>query len=288
MLLCSRAATLDGISDLEGYFLNSEILESHSDQSLSSKNDEWGKGTRDPHEGTFLHGPHARTYETRQLIRIIADTLKGFRTLHFVGPCVTIFGSARVKAEDPHYEMARRTGAEIAKLGFTVMTGGGPGIMEAANRGAKEAGGKSVGCNIMLPHEQKPNDFLDTFVEFRYFFVRKLMLAKYSYAFIAMPGGFGTLDEFYEISTLIQSAKLKNFPLILMGTEYWRPLIEFMKNTLLAQGAIDLEDLERIVVSDSPEGVAALIRERALTQFGFRYVNKIKRKWYLLERKCGG
>jgi len=147
------------------------------------------------------------------------DFLRGFRTLHFVGPCVTVFGSARIKREDPNYELARKMGAAIARLGFTVMTGGGPGIMEAANRGAKEVGGRSVGCNIELPSEQAANPYLDRCVRMHYFFVRKALLIKYSYAFVVMPGGAGTLDELFEAVTLIQTGKIKNFPIVIMGTD---------------------------------------------------------------------
>jgi uncharacterized protein (TIGR00730 family) len=154
----------------------------------------------------------------------MADFLRGFRVLHFVGPSVTIFGSARIKTDSPYYDLARKTGAAIAQLGFTVMTGGGGGIMEAANRGAKDVGGRSVGCNIELPQEQKPNAFLDRFVTLRYFFVRKMLLMKYSYAFVIMPGGVGTLDEMFEALTLIQTGKIKSFPVVIMGTEYWARL----------------------------------------------------------------
>ena len=155
--------------------------------------------------------------------RIFCEFIRGFRTLHFVGACVTVFGSARFTENHPYYDLARQCGAELAKAGFTVMTGGGPGIMEAANRGAKETGGRSIGCNIQLPREQKPNPFVDQWITFRHFFVRKVMLVKYSYAFIALPGGFGTLDEIFETATLIQTGKIRDFPLVLMGIEYWRP-----------------------------------------------------------------
>src|SRR5436190_4051622 len=153
----------------------------------------------------FLDGPNSRFAEFCTLLRVMRDFLRGYRALHFVGPCVTVFGSARIKPDDPHYEMARKMGEAIARLGFTVMTGGGPGIMEAANRGAKDVGGRSVGCNIVLPQEQEPNRYVDRLVEFRHFYVRKVMLAKYSYAFVVMPGGFGTLDEMFEMLTLIQT-----------------------------------------------------------------------------------
>ena len=148
------------------------------------------------------------------------DFIRGFRVLHVVGPCVTVFGSARIKSDSPYYELARKMGAAIAQLGFTVMTGGGSGIMEAAKRGAKDAGGRSVGCNIELPHEQKPNPYLDRFVTMHYFFVRKTLLVKYSYAFVILPGGAGTLDEMFEAITLIQTRKMTNFPVVIMGTDY--------------------------------------------------------------------
>src|SRR6266850_6078740 len=151
----------------------------------------------------------------------MADFLRGFRVLHFVGPCVAVFGSARIKAGSPDYELARKIGAGLSRMGFTVMTGGGPGLMEAANRGAKEAGGRSVGCNILLPTEQTPNSYVDRMVTFRYFFVRKVMLVKYSYAFVVLPGGFGTIDELFEALTLIQTRKILDFPVVLMGVDYW-------------------------------------------------------------------
>ena len=167
----------------------------------------------------FLEGPRSRFGELFTLLRVLLDFLRGFRVLHFVGPCVTVFGSARVKEGDTSYELARKMGAAIAQLGFTVMTGGGPGIMEAANRGAKEVNGRSVGCNIELEFEQQPNAFLDRCVTLHYFFVRKTLLVKYSYAFIVMQGGAGTLDELAEALTLIQTGKIKNFPVVIMGTE---------------------------------------------------------------------
>ncbi|KFA93153.1 hypothetical protein Q664_10675 [Archangium violaceum Cb vi76] len=204
----------------------------------------------------FLEGARPRGSELARALRIFSECIKGFRTLHFVGPCVTVFGSARFGPDHGAYEQARRLGAEMARQGFTVMTGGGPGIMEAANRGAREAGGRSVGCNIQLPHEEKPNAYLDTFVEFRYFFIRKLMLVKYSYAFVAFPGGFGTMDEIFETAVLIQTGKIRGFPLVLMGRDYWQPLLDFLRGTMLAAGAIAEEDLKRLVVTDSVEEAA--------------------------------
>src|SRR5436189_3950119 len=182
----------------------------------------------EPADEIFLEGPRSRLAEFFTLLRVMGDFLRGFRTLHFVGPCVTVFGSARIKSEDPHYELARKMGAAIARLGFTVMTGGGPGIMEAANRGAKEVGGRSVGCNIELASEQAANAYLDRCVRMHYFFVRKALLVKYSYAFVVMPGGAGTLDELLEAVTLIQTGKIKNFPIVIMGTDYWKELISFI------------------------------------------------------------
>src|SRR5258706_5280059 len=179
--------------------------------------DRWAKRTADPIERRFLKGPQPRGVELVQAARIFAECMKGFRKLHFVGPCVTVFGSARFKEDHPYYVLARALGVKLAEAGFRVMTGGGTGIMEAANRGAKDAGGYSVGCNITLPVEQKPNAYLDRWVEFRYFFVRKMLLEKYSYAFVAMPGGIGTLDEIFETSVLIQTHKMKDFPVVLMG-----------------------------------------------------------------------
>lgn len=253
-------------------------------KSSSTSRSLWGKSTRSTREGRFLSGPLSRLEELHQILLIFVECLRGFRRLHFVGPCVTIFGSARFNETHPYYRLTRQVGAEMAKLGFTVMTGGGPGLMEAANRGAKEAGGRSVGCNISLPKEQHPNPYLDLWLEFHYFFVRKLMLAKYSYAFIAMPGGFGTTDEFFEINTLIQTGKTKNFPLVLMGKRYWDPLLKMLKGPMLKEGAIDPVDLARIFVSDSPREVAAFIRRNAIGHFGLQYKPQVRPRPLFLER----
>ena len=181
---------------------------------------DWGKASATGEERRFLSGRRPRGLELWHTLRIFFEFIYGYRCLHFVGPCVTVFGSARFDEEHENYALAREMGRRIARAGFTVMTGGGPGIMEAANRGAKDVGGRSVGCNIELPVEQKPNAYLDRWVTFRHFFVRKMMLVKYSYAFVVMPGGFGTLDELFEAATLIQTGKIKSFPVILMGVEY--------------------------------------------------------------------
>jgi len=249
----------------------------------ASSTTRWGK--RPPvHEITqFLQGPQTRGFELRRAIGIFFEFLKGFRQLHFVGPCVTVFGSARFAEEHASYVLAREIGQRLAQAGFTVMTGGGPGIMEAANRGAKEAGGYSVGCNIELPQEQKPNPYLDRFVSFRHFFVRKVMLVKYSYAFIAMPGGFGTLDEIFETATLIQTHKIKDFPLIIVGKEYWQQLLHFLHGRLVDAKTIDPIDVERIFVTDSAEEAVQVARDAAVRQFGLKYVPKVKRRWFLGE-----
>ncbi|HWA99274.1 MAG TPA: TIGR00730 family Rossman fold protein [Pirellulales bacterium] len=244
---------------------------------------QWGKRPDIPEIKQFLQGPQSRGFELRRAINIFFEIMHGFRRLHFVGPCVTVFGSARFTAEHANYVLARDVGQRLARAGFTVMTGGGPGIMEAANRGAKEVGGYSVGCNIELPHEQQPNAYLDRWVTFRHFFVRKLMLVKYSYAFIAMPGGFGTLDEIFETVTLIQTQKIEDFPLVLMGQEYWQPLLDFIRGRLIEAKTIDPIDAARIRVTDSPEEAVAWVHNAAMTEFGLTYGPRPKRRWILGE-----
>ncbi len=223
----------------------------------------WGKETRAPEERHFLLGPHLRRSELARLLRILADFLRGFRALHFLDPVVTVFGSARFTPDHRYYELARAVGHRLSAAGFTVMTGGGPGIMEAANRGAREGGGVSVGCNIELPHEQLPNPYLDLFVEFRYFFVRKVMLVKYSTAFICMPGGFGTMDEIFETATLIETGKILGFPLILMGSDFWRPLLDFVAGSMVREGTVSAAEAQLLTVTDDPEQAVAQIVEAA-------------------------
>ena len=235
-------------------------------------------------ERKFLSGPRPRGLELLSTIRIAGEFLHGFRKLHFVGPCVTVFGSARFGEDHPYYTLGRDVGKQLAQVGFTTMTGGGPGVMEGANRGAKEAGGMSVGCNILLLHEQEPNHYLDEWVTFEHFYVRKVMLVKYSYGFIALPGGFGTLDELFELVTLIQTAKLKNFPLVLMPTAFWTPLIDFLRETMVAQGTIAEKDLELLRVMDSPEEAAKYMQEVAIRDFGLTYqLPRPKRRWFFFE-----
>jgi hypothetical protein len=247
------------------------------------ENARWGKGTADPTERKLLSGPQARTHDLRYAFDVTKEMLRGFRGLHFVGPCVTVFGSARFAEGHRYYELSRQMGAALAKAGFTVMTGGGPGVMEAANRGAREAGGASVGCNIILPAEQKPNPYLDHFVECRYFFVRKMLLAKYSYAFVAAPGGYGTLDELFEVMVLIQTGKMKSFPVVLLGKEYWAGMIDFIRETLVTASTISPPDLDRVLVTDDPQEAAAAISKVAMSEFGLSYGPRAKRRWWLLE-----
>ncbi len=239
-------------------------------------------GLAAPDEIQFLEGPGSRGSELARLLRILGEFLRGFRTMHFVGPCVTVFGSARFGESHPYYRLGREIGAGLARAGFTVMTGGGPGIMEAANRGAREVGGRSIGCNIKLPEEQVPNPYLDKWITFRYFFVRKVMLVKYSYAFVALPGGFGTLDEIFETATLIQTGKIHQFPLVLVGREYWRPLMDFLNDRLVAAGTIEPKDLELMLLTDSVDEVLQFITDRALRQFGLTYRARPRR--FLWER----
>jgi uncharacterized protein (TIGR00730 family) len=217
-------------------------------------------GSPSGEEAQFLSGKHSRLYEFMRVVRIALEFIRGFQKLHFIGPVITVFGSARFKEGHPHYEMTRRVGGVLAKEGFVVMTGGGPGLMEAANRGAKEAGGYSVGCNIILPFEQHINPYVDLSVDFYYFFVRKVMLVKYSYAFVIMPGGLGTLDEMSEALTLIQTGKLYDFPVVLVGTDYWKGLTDWISNTLVPAGAISPGDLKYFEVTDDPERVAEIAR----------------------------
>jgi hypothetical protein len=213
-------------------------------------------------ERRFLAGPSARLAELARAVHIFFEFMRGFRRLHFVGPCVTVFGSARFGESHPFYALARETGRGLAGAGFTVMTGGGPGIMEAANRGAREGGGLSIGCNIVLPQEQQPNPYLDLMLEFRHFFVRKVMLVKYSQAFIALPGGIGTMDEIFETLTLIQTDKIVDFPVVLMGVDYWQPLLDWLRAKMVTEKTIGIEDLELMRVTDSAEEAVSLIAER--------------------------
>jgi len=223
----------------------------------------------------FFEGPQSRWKDFKYAGSVFFEFIKGFRALHFVGPCVTVFGSARFKEDEPFYQQARELAAEIAMLGFTIMTGGGPGIMEAANRGAKDVGGKSVGCNIVLPHEQKHNPYLDKWVDIKYFFIRKMLLIKYSYAFIVMPGGFGTLDEFYEALTLVQTKKIEMFPIIIFDKGFYKNICEHNKQ-MLAAGTIPKKDEKLYLVTDSIPEAIDYIKEKSIMAFGLKYMKPKK------------
>jgi uncharacterized protein (TIGR00730 family) len=231
----------------------------------------------------LLEGPHSRFRELLLVLQTVREFIAGFRALHFVGPCITVFGSARVGEGHPYYDLGREVGRRIATLGFTVMTGGGPGLMEAANRGAREAGGGSVGCNIQLPLEQAPNRYLDRFVTCRRFFVRKVLLFKYSYGFVALPGGLGTLDELFEALTLIQTGKIRNFPVVLIGTEYWKPLVDFLHRMAIAH-TIDAKDLQLLLVTDDLDEVIVHLDRNAVRQFSLQRRPALTPNWWLGER----
>ena len=199
--------------------------------------------------------------ESWRVFRIMAEFVEGIETLSNIENAVTIFGSARVKPDDIDYQKAEKLAKLLVQEKFNVITGGGPGIMEAANKGAAEAGGKSVGLNIKLPYEQKPNSYANIHIDYKYFFVRKVMFVKYAVAYVIMPGGFGTMDELFEALTLIQTKKIKSFPLILMGSQYWEGLIDWLKNRMLAEQKILPADMELIQVVDEPEEVVRLIKK---------------------------
>ena len=234
-----------------------------------------------PKEQVYLEGPKSQSYELAFAWRVFKQFIKGFRMLHFTGPCVTVFGSARFKEDHPYYIKAREFGKRIAGLGFTTMTGGGPGIMEAANRGAFENGGNSVGCNIQLPFEQKINPYTQKSVTFEHFFVRKVLLVKYSYAFIIMPGGFGTLDEFFETLTLIQTKSITQFPVVLFGKEYFQPLLENIE-WMAQQGTISKEDMSLVLITDSVDEAMNYISSYISSNYK---VKPRKRLWFLFEKR---
>jgi uncharacterized protein (TIGR00730 family) len=211
-------------------------------------------------EKRFLAGKRDRGADLESAVRVFLEFLRGYESLDFAGPCVTVFGSARFPEDHHYYQLARALGKSLAEAGFVVMTGGGPGIMEAANRGAKEGGGETIGCNIVLPREQKPNPYLDRFVEFDHFFVRKVMFIKYSCAFVVMPGGFGTLDEAFEALTLIQCDKIERFPVVAMGLPFWDKVRDFVEKSLLHERTIAAQDLELLHATDSVDEAVAYIR----------------------------
>lgn len=234
-----------------------------------------------PKEPVYLEGPKSRSYELNFAWRVFTQFIKGFRTFHFVGPCIAVFGSARYKEDHEYYTCAREFGKRIAGLGFTTMTGGGPGIMEAANRGAYENGGMSVGCNIQLPFEQTGNKYMHKWMTFEHFFVRKTLLIKYSYAFIIMPGGFGTMDEFFETLTLVQTKSITGFPIVVFSKEFYEPLMDVMHH-MARKGTISEEDLSLVLLTDDVG--AAMDHIRKYIQNNYK-IKPRKKQWWLFEKK---
>lgn len=240
---------------------NNTSLEKKLDRAFEAK-----KIPPSEQEKYFLEGPRSRFEEFKFTVSVLLEFIKGFRTFHFVGPCVTVFGSARIATEHKYYEIAYNLGKRLSEIGFTVMTGGGPGIMEAANKGAKDAGGKSVGCNIELPFEQDPNPYMDKWVTFKYFFVRKVLLMKYSYAYVVMPGGAGTMDELFEALTLIQTKKISDFPVVIIGKDYWMNLVELLEE-FVKQKTISENDLKLFILTDSVEEAIEHIQKNAVEKY---------------------
>lgn len=234
-----------------------------------------------PHESVYLEGPKDRDFELLFAFKVMKQFIQGFRKLHFVGPCITVFGSARFKEDHPMYQAAREFGRRIAASGFTTMTGGGPGIMEAANRGAYEAGGASVGCGIELPFEQKGNAYMNEFVEFEHFFVRKVLLLKYSYAFVIMPGGWGTMDELFETLTLIQTRTIEQFPVVLFSKAYYQPLWDYMME-MAEYGTISPSDLDLVLMTDSHDEAMAHIEKYIVHHYA---VKPRKKWWWFFEKR---
>ena len=234
-------------------------------------------------EQKFFRGPRSRWNELKYVAGVFAQFIKGFRKMHFIGPCVTVFGSARFDENHRYYKLAREVSAEISKLGFAIMTGGGPGIMEAANRGARDADGLSVGFNIVLPHEQKENPYLDKFVNLEYFFVRKELLRKYSFAFIVLPGGFGTLDEFFETLTLIQTKKIEQFPIVVMGVDFHQDIINHI-NRMIEERTISEQDMDLLLFSDDVQEVTEHIRKYGEQSPSIKLQPPRKTRWVLGEK----
>lgn len=233
------------------------------------------------HSHVYLEGPKSRGYELAFAWRVFVQFIRGFRALHFMGPCITVFGSARFTDGHPWYEAAESFGQAIARMGFTTMTGGGPGIMEAANKGAYEHGGQSIGCNIRLPFEQNPNPYLHKSITFEHFFVRKVLLVKYSYAFIIMPGGFGTMDELFETLTLVQTKTITPFPVVLFGREYYCELWDYLE-TMEKAGTISRQDLSLLLLTDSVEEAMHHISSFVTSHYQLK---ARKRRWWLFEKR---
>ena len=235
-----------------------------------------------PKSHVYLDGPKSRGFELAFAIRVFWQFLRGFRKLHFIGPCITVFGSARFKEDHKYYAAARELGKRISQLGLVTMTGGGPGIMEAANRGAYENGGISVGCNIQLPFEQQPNPYMNKSITFEHFFVRKVLLVKYSYAFIILPGGFGTMDEFFETLTLIQTKTITQFPMVLFGKEYYKELWDVLEH-MAANGSVAKEDLSLVLLTDDVD--EAMKHIRTYISQNYKIKPRKKRSLWLMEKR---
>ena len=249
---------------------NKDTLNSNEPSPPSSDHGSYFESPSSPSEYDvirFLEGAQEPDLDRKMLDRVNEEFEESLRVFGTIGPCVTFFGSARTTEDDPGYEMCRKTAGLIAREGFTVMTGGGPGMMEAANRGAFEAGGRSIGASIELPHEECANPYVNRQVSYTHFFVRKTVLIKYSYGFIVMPGGIGTLDELTEILTLIQCGKIRDFPVVLMGSTYWSGLVDFMTKKMMAEGMIDPTDLDLFHVTDDPESACAFVTRVATKRF---------------------
>lgn len=229
----------------------------------------------------YLDGPKNRIHEFSFAIKVFIEFIKGFRFLHFINPCITVFGSARYNNQDEYYKKAELFGKKIAELGFTTMTGGGPGIMEAANKGAFEHNGQSIGCNIKLPFEQHANPYVHKSITFSHFFTRKVMLVKYSYAFIIMPGGFGTMDEFFETLTLIQTKTISQFPIVLFGKSYYQELMNYLQFMVEAK-TISLEDLDLILLTDDVDEAMTHIKKYINTNYTLK---PRKKMWWLFEKR---
>lgn len=239
--------------------------------------DPWGKSCLDLTERLLIEGPRRRLDDIIRILKLMWEFLKGFHVLRNVGPCVTFFGSARFGPRHRYYALARETAKLVSHSGFTIMTGGGPGIMEAANRGAKDNGGQSVGCNIILPKEQSPNGYLDRFVEFHHFYVRKVMLLRYSYAFVVLPGGYGTMDEIFETITLIQTHKINKFPIVVMGLDFWLPLRELIEEGFVKDGTISQRDSKLLFYTDDPKEAASFVLKHSKDGLKRAHMHRLKK-----------
>ncbi|MCX7727911.1 MAG: TIGR00730 family Rossman fold protein, partial [Bacteroidia bacterium] len=235
-------------------------------------------------EYEFIEKKQSRWKEFVFLVKVTIEFIKGFRTFHFIDRSITIFGSARFTEESKYYKITKDIAFQLAQHHFTIMTGGGPGIMEAANRGAKEAKGYSIGCNIQLPHEQKPNPYLDKWITIKYFFVRKMLLLKYSHAFIVMPGGYGTLDEFFEAITLVQTQKMPPFPIVLFGKEYHEHLFRHIQ-TMIQNKTIAEQDADLFLFTDSIDETISFILNHPLVTKRRKKSTSISPKWWIGESK---